>query len=83
MKAEAGNRGKSPGMNVARGEQNAGSDVDLIADFDTEKRVTLSTVVGLETRLSQMLDARVDLASASALRDSVRGRAERDAVVAF
>lgn len=38
---------------VARGE--SGNDVDLIAEFDRAKRLSLIDIVGLENRLSDLL----------------------------
>ena len=39
---------------VARGEASPQSDVDLMADFDKSKRVTLLTVGRLESRLDHL-----------------------------
>ena len=68
---------------VARGEQSARSDVDLIAEFDTEKRLSLLDMAGLENRLAEMLGVPVDLSPAKMLREQIRESAEREAVLAF
>ena len=68
---------------VARGEADEKSDVDLMADFDESKRLTILNLVGLQNRLTDVLGVRVDLAEAVRLREHVRGDAIRDAVVAF
>lgn len=68
---------------VARGDQAAASDVDLIADFEPGRRFTLVDMVRLENRLRDLLGVKVDLSPATALRDGVRRRAAREAVVAF
>ena len=68
---------------VARGEADEKSDVDLMADFDESKRLTILNLVGLQNRLTDLLGVRVDLAEAVRLREHVRGDAIRDAVVAF
>jgi hypothetical protein len=68
---------------VARGEANATSDIDLLADFDTSRPVTLVTLASLENRLGGLLGRRVDLSSAEWLRDAVRGKALEEALVAF
>ncbi len=68
---------------VARGEASSHSDVDLLADFDASKRVTLVTVGSLESRLGDLLGAKVDLSSAAWMRESIRGRALSEAVLAF
>jgi uncharacterized protein len=68
---------------VARGEQSAGSDIDLMADLDCAQRRTLVSMARLENMLSDLLDAQVDLAIASSMREPVKTRAEREAVLAF
>jgi predicted nucleotidyltransferase len=68
---------------VARGEANAQSDVDLLADFDQSKRVTLVTVGSLENRLRNLLGAKVELSSVEWMREPIREQALREAVVAF
>ena len=59
---------------VARGEASPHSDVDLLADFDASKRVTLVTMGSLESRLGDLLGAKVDLSSANWMRESIRSR---------
>ena len=68
---------------VARGEASAASDVDLIAEFDANRPLSLLDMVGLENRLAELLGVRVDLSPAKTLRDTVRERADREAVLAF
>jgi hypothetical protein len=68
---------------VARGEATAHSDVDLLADFDLSRRITLVTVGGIESRLADLLGTKVDLSSANWMREPVRTRALREAVLAF
>lgn len=68
---------------VARGEASERSDVDLIADFDRSKRLTLFGMAHLENRLSDLLGAKVDLSPAEAMKERVRARALREAVHAF
>ncbi|MGD0887779.1 MAG: nucleotidyltransferase family protein [Acidobacteriaceae bacterium] len=68
---------------VARGEATAHSDVDLLADFDRSRRITLVTVGGLESRLADLLGTRVDLSSPDWMREPVRNRALSEAVLAF
>ena len=68
---------------VARGESNAQSDVDLMAEFDRSMRLTLFGLVRIENRLSDLLGAKVDLAKADAMREPVRERALREAIRAF
>ncbi len=68
---------------VARGDNSPGSDVDLLADFDKTKPYTLLTVGRLESRLADMLGARVDLSSPEWLKESIKTRILREAVHAF
>jgi uncharacterized protein len=68
---------------VARGQANAQSDIDLLADFDTSKRITLVTLGSLENHLSTLLGAKVELTSENWLREAVRQRVLQEAVLAF
>ncbi|HMC62118.1 MAG TPA: nucleotidyltransferase family protein [Candidatus Solibacter sp.] len=66
---------------VARGE--AGNDIDLVAEFDDAKSMSLIDLVGLENRLSDLLGVKVDLARERSLKPRVRKNVEREAVLAF
>jgi uncharacterized protein len=68
---------------VARGEASAHSDVDLVADFDSSKRLTLVTLGRLQSRLSELLGVEVDLSSPAWMKDPVRTKAMHEAVRAF
>ena len=68
---------------VARGEADEKSDVDLMADFDESKNLSLLGVVHLQNHLSDLLGTHVDLSQANRLRDHVRVEAVRDAISAF
>ncbi len=68
---------------VARGDATARSDVDLMADFDKSKRLTLVTLGGLQSRLEELLGVNVDLSSTDWMKEPVRKRALEEAVVAF
>jgi predicted nucleotidyltransferase len=68
---------------VARGDNSPESDVDLLADFDETKRYTLLTLGKLENRLADLLRTSVDLSSPNWLKESVKTRVLREAVVAF
>lgn len=59
------------------------SDIDLIAEFDAAREYSLLDRVRLENRLADMLGAKVDLAPARTLKDGIRERAAREAVLAF
>lgn len=68
---------------TARGENSHDSDVDLLVEFDPGKRQTLVSVGNLQSRLSELLDVRVDLSAAEWMREPVRSRATAEAVLAF
>jgi predicted nucleotidyltransferase len=68
---------------VARGEASEQSDIDLMGDFDRAKGLTLFDMAGLEVRLTDILGTRVELCDRRMLKEPVRVRAEREAVLAF
>jgi uncharacterized protein len=68
---------------VARGEETRHSDVDLMADFDESKRLTIVTLGNLQSRLEDLLGVNVDLSSADWMKEPVRKNALEEAVIAF
>jgi predicted nucleotidyltransferase len=68
---------------LARGTASAASDIDLIAEFDPTKRLSLLDMVGLELHLSDLLGVPVDLSPIHTLRAPVREQAASEAVLAF
>lgn len=68
---------------VARGDHNAASDVDLMAEFDHAKKFTLLSLSGLRLQIGDILGAPVDLAERRMLKDEVKARAEREAILVF
>jgi predicted nucleotidyltransferase len=68
---------------VARGEETAHSDIDLMADLDRSMRLSLVGMAHLENRLGDLLGAKVDLCPAGAMKETVRVRAMREAIHAF
>ena len=54
-----------------------------MAEFDASKRLSLLDMVGLENRLADILGVPVDLAPAKMLKEPVRERAAREAVLAL
>jgi predicted nucleotidyltransferase len=67
---------------VARAEAQT-SDVDLIAELDRAKHLSLLDMVGLENRLSDLLGVPVDLSPAHMLKSPIAERAAREAILAF
>jgi predicted nucleotidyltransferase len=68
---------------VARGDNSSNSDIDLLADFDRSRRLTLVTVGRLESRLADLLGVKVDLSSPEWMRESIRERVLKEAVLVF
>ena len=68
---------------VARGEETEHSDVDLMADVDPAQRRTLLTLARIQNMLCDVLGAKVDLSLTGALREPIKSRAQREAVLAF
>jgi predicted nucleotidyltransferase len=68
---------------VARNQANDRSDIDLLADFDRSKQMTLVTLGSLESRLSTLLGTKVELSSPDWMKEPIRARAMQEAVVAF
>lgn len=68
---------------VARGEASTNSDVDLMAEFDKSKRLTLVKIGSLQGRLTHLLGAPVELSSSDWMREPVRSQALQEAVLAF
>jgi uncharacterized protein len=68
---------------VARGESSSSSDVDLMAELDRSKHLTLLNLVRLENRLTDILGVKADLALADTMKEPVRLRASREAILAF
>jgi len=68
----------------ARGTEFRGSsDVDVIAEFDPRRRLSLVDMVAIENRLTNLLGVRVDLSPAKTLKEPVRDKAKVEAALAF
>lgn len=71
---------------VARNEESADSDVDIMIELDPSRRSTLLTyiaIVGQLEGLAAPLGRKIDVAQRRRLHPRVRPAAERDAVTAF
>jgi uncharacterized protein len=68
---------------IARDEATGSSDIDLMADFDKSRRFTLVKIGSLQSRLTDMLGANVDLSSPEWMKEPVRSNALREALLAF
>jgi predicted nucleotidyltransferase len=65
---------------VARGDARAGSDVDLVAEFEPGARISLVALASLRAELSDLLGVPADVVERSSLRSSVLEAAEREGV---
>ena len=68
---------------VARDEARPDSDVDLMARFDKARCRTLFDYAGVEGRLAEILNVRVDLAPEDMMHEPVKAEAEREALLVF
>ncbi len=63
---------------VARGDADAGSDVDLVAELDLAARIGLFRLMTIERRLSELLGRLVDLSLEPVEAPRLRTSIERD-----
>ena len=68
---------------TVRGEQRPDSDVDLLAAFDSSRRLSLLDVVGIERQISDVLGRPVELVEEGTLTPRVRRTVDAEAVRAF
>lgn len=80
---EAGITGLFVFGSVARGDAGPDSDVDVAADVDPRRRVSLFTLVELKEKVAAILGAKADFCLRRDLRPHVAQGFERDAVQVF
>jgi uncharacterized protein len=68
---------------TARGEQGQESDVDLLAAYDVNRRISLLDIVEMEMDISAMLGRKVDLIEEGTLKPHVQRTVENEIVRAF
>jgi predicted nucleotidyltransferase len=68
---------------MARDTAGPDSDVDLLAEFDRSRRLSVLDVVGLELRLADLLGVCVDLSEQGTLKPRVQKGAEAETLRAF
>lgn len=68
---------------LARGDAQAGSDVDLAITLEDGHRLGLFGFAALRERLERLVDARVDLLSEPIAKPRLRASVERDRVHVF
>jgi predicted nucleotidyltransferase len=79
LAAQRGARNLRVFGSVARGENDAQSDVDFLVDLDPGR--SLLDLGGLQRDLEQLLAAKVDVVSSRGLRERVKVRVFREAVL--
>jgi hypothetical protein len=67
----------------ARGDDSPLSDVDLMADFDRARKLSLIGRVHVENLLTDILGVKADLSDRRMLRPEVLERAERELILVF
>ena len=65
---------------VARGEAEAGSDVDLLVEFEPSAHIGMFEFSRLRRELSQLLNCRIDLATPNARHKSMKEEILREAI---
>ena len=68
---------------VARGENHADSDVDIMVEIDPEARITVFDYVELKEYIANLFDGPVDVVNRDGLKSYVAPAATADAVYAF
>ena len=68
---------------VARGDAEAGSDIDLAVEFDPAARMDLFRLTALERRMAEILGRRVDLLPEPVEKLRLRANIDRDRRLAF
>jgi hypothetical protein len=68
---------------VARNEQNAKSDIDILVDLDPAIVATMFDYAGVKDYIAGLFEDSVDVVDREALRPRFRPRAAADAIYAF
>lgn len=80
---QAGIRRLSLFGSIARGDAEANSDVDLVAEFDPAAQMDLIRLVGLERRIGEALGRPVEILAEPVANPRLRANVERDRRIAF
>lgn len=68
---------------AARGENHAGSDVDIMIEIDPDARITVFDYIELKEYIANLFDEPVDVVNRDGLKSYVAPAATADAVYAF
>jgi uncharacterized protein len=68
---------------MARGDNRAGSDIDIMIEIDPDARITIFDYMELKEYIAGLFDEPVDVVNREALKSYVRPAATADAIYAF
>ena len=68
---------------VARGEQHADSDIDIMVEIDPTAEIGVYEYIGISNFIKDMFATEVDVSNRRALKDHLKSKIERDAIYAF
>ncbi len=68
---------------TARNDAGAASDIDLLAAFDENQRLSLLDLIHIQNRIASLLGAPVDLMEEGTLKSRVQAAVERELIRAF
>jgi predicted nucleotidyltransferase len=68
---------------LARGQERPQSDIDLMCEIDKTSRMSLIEFAGVQLRLEDYMQRRVDLVERTSMRPRIRAQAEADMVRIF
>ena len=68
---------------IARGDANENSDIDLFAELDRKKRISLVDYVGMVDQLKEVFGRPVDLVQCPAKKAYMREAIEKEGILAF
>jgi predicted nucleotidyltransferase len=68
---------------LARGENRAGSDIDIMVEIDPEAHITVFDYVGLKEYIAGLFDSPVDVVNRDSLKPYIGTTATADAIYAF
>ena len=68
---------------VARGDNGPESDIDLIADYDESRKITLFTLSRWQYQLSDLLGSEVHLSTNKSMYPEILARVLPEAILAF
>jgi predicted nucleotidyltransferase len=67
----------------ARGDQRAGSDTDILVEFDPVARITVFDYAALKNDIAALFESPVDVVNRDALKPHLKPAAVADSVYAF